>query len=222
MTATPARADLIFIAPAHLTLYFGAGIDAGTTTTVKLLLVGADGTQTQLGEDRATGTLATPGGVQTFSFDTNGTIVREGTWAALRINVEGATGAIQIDYGSRDAPSSFATQLILLDTDGDGFDDASERRAGTDPFDASDFPGSVDNDGDGLGDEWEEENFGDLSQGPTGDADGDGTNNFEQFVEDTRPVDDGGFDYLEALLGTLFLVACAVLVVFGLLRRFPA
>ena len=46
-----------------------------------------------------------------------------------------------------------------------------------------------DYDGDGLPDAWELENFGNLSQGPEMDFDGDGASNLEEFLGGTNPVD---------------------------------
>lgn len=46
-----------------------------------------------------------------------------------------------------------------------------------------------DYDGDGLSDAWELEYFGDLSQGPDMDFDGDWASNLEEFIAGTNPVD---------------------------------
>ncbi|NIQ37675.1 MAG: hypothetical protein GTN81_03695 [Proteobacteria bacterium] len=47
--------------------------------------------------------------------------------------------------------------------------------------------GGADVDGDGLPDDWEIAYFGDLGQGPTGDYDGDGLDNLEEFQRGTAP-----------------------------------
>jgi hypothetical protein len=47
----------------------------------------------------------------------------------------------------------------------------------------------VDTDGDGLRDDWEMLNFGNLSATPEGDADGDGQNNFTEYAFGTNPKD---------------------------------
>ena len=46
-----------------------------------------------------------------------------------------------------------------------------------------------DSDGDGLPDAWELEHFGDLSQGPETDFDGDGASNQAEFDAGTNPAD---------------------------------
>ncbi len=46
-----------------------------------------------------------------------------------------------------------------------------------------------DSDGDGLPDAWELEHFGDLSQGPDTDFDGDGASNLAEFDAGTNPSD---------------------------------
>jgi hypothetical protein len=64
----------------------------------------------------------------------------------------------------------------------------------------------VDFDGDGLDDNWEIQYFGDLSQNGSGDSDGDGLTNLDEFTAGTNPslteVDgDGMADALELLIG---------------------
>jgi hypothetical protein len=49
---------------------------------------------------------------------------------------------------------------------------------------------TVDTDGDGLPDDWEIDNFGDLNSGPTEDADSDGLTNLQEYNLDTDPTDD--------------------------------
>jgi hypothetical protein len=46
----------------------------------------------------------------------------------------------------------------------------------------------IDSDGDGLPDSWELANFGNLNQTATGDADGDGVSNFQEFLDGTNPT----------------------------------
>lgn len=46
-----------------------------------------------------------------------------------------------------------------------------------------------DDDGDGLPDAWEFENFGNLSQGPEMDFDGDEASNLSEFLAGTDPTD---------------------------------
>jgi hypothetical protein len=49
----------------------------------------------------------------------------------------------------------------------------------------------VDSDSDGLPDSWEMTHFGNLTQGPTGDPDGDGFSNLAEFNAGTDPMDAG-------------------------------
>jgi len=73
----------------------------------------------------------------------------------------------------------------IADADGDGYSDAAETAAGSDPANSASRPG--DTDGDGLGDAWETANFGGLAQNAAGDPDGDGANNFLEFNAGTDP-----------------------------------
>ena len=45
-----------------------------------------------------------------------------------------------------------------------------------------------DSDGDGMPDDWERFHFGNLNQTAAGDADGDGTNNLDEYLADTDPA----------------------------------
>ncbi|MEM7396663.1 MAG: hypothetical protein AAF492_30405, partial [Verrucomicrobiota bacterium] len=47
----------------------------------------------------------------------------------------------------------------------------------------------LDADGDGMGDAWETIHFGDLSEDGTGDFDGDGANDLDEFLAGTTPND---------------------------------
>lgn len=74
------------------------------------------------------------------------------------------------------------------DTDADTWTDGQEASAGTDPLDDQDFP--TNSDMDCLGDDWEIENFGDLTTSDgTGDQDGDGFSDCEEFQEGNDPND---------------------------------
>ncbi len=66
------------------------------------------------------------------------------------------------------------------DPDSDGFNNRIEFAAGTDPTLASSFP-TGDSDNDGLDDGYEYLNFGSLEQTGSGDFDGDGSLNSEEF-----------------------------------------
>lgn len=82
------------------------------------------------------------------------------------------------------------------DSDDDGITDGDEVANGTDPLDAND-PGDGNNtgnqtdpndtDGDGLNDQWEQDNFGNLNQTGTDDPDGDGLTNEEEETNMTDP-----------------------------------
>jgi hypothetical protein len=50
-------------------------------------------------------------------------------------------------------------------------------------------PGTLDSEGDRLPDWWELEFFGNLTQGPDDDPDGDGFTNWQEYVADTDPTD---------------------------------
>jgi hypothetical protein len=91
------------------------------------------------------------------------------------------------------------------DADGDGYSDAAERAAGSDPADPASRP--ADTDGDGLGDAWEQAHFGGLSQNASGDPDGDGANNLLEASAGTDPNladtdGDGVNDFAEIQAGT--------------------
>ena len=65
----------------------------------------------------------------------------------------------------------------------------------------------IDTDSDGLDDAWEMANFGNLSQGPSDDPDGDGLTNLEEYQRGTNPINpdtdgDGINDGVEVAAGT--------------------
>jgi len=73
------------------------------------------------------------------------------------------------------------------DPDGDGFTNAEEWAAGTNPADAASSP--ADTDGDGLPDAWEIAHFGSLDLGPEDDPDDDGFSNRQEYRAGTNPAD---------------------------------
>ena len=92
--------------------------------------------------------------------------------------------------------------------------------------DGSGDPTGLDEDGDGLPDQWEQQHFGDLDQGPSDDPDGDGRNNLEELEGGSDPgesSESGGGRAVIAVMGGMI----ALLLVINLLlllkrrRRFP-
>lgn len=73
----------------------------------------------------------------------------------------------------------------IPDTDGDGYSDAAEIAAGSNPNDPLSTP--VDTDGDGMADAWENANLGGLSALPGDDPDGDGAINLVEYNAGTNP-----------------------------------
>src|SRR4029077_11612599 len=51
----------------------------------------------------------------------------------------------------------------------------------------------LDSDHDGMADSWEMTNFGNLNQTATGDFDGDGVSNLDEFLDGTNPTSNGSF-----------------------------
>ncbi len=72
------------------------------------------------------------------------------------------------------------------DNDGDGFSNLEEFQAGSDPTDPASVPGDID--ADGFDDEVELLYFGNLSQGPDDDFDGDFTSNIDEINAGTSPT----------------------------------
>jgi hypothetical protein len=91
----------------------------------------------------------------------------------------------------RETPEE-SEELILAKYDGaddpdfDGYDNAAEFSAGTDPTDPLHTP--ADTDRDGCLDEWEIATFGTLIYGPDDDPDGDGYTTAEELAAGTDPV----------------------------------
>lgn len=107
---------------------------------------------------------------------------------------QGPDDATQVDSdsdGLADAWENYwlfgLTDGPLDDTDSDGYSNAAELVAMSDPFDPAYTPD--DSDGDGLPDEWELENFGNLDQDGLGDPDGDEDDNATEYAASTDPND---------------------------------
>ena len=60
-------------------------------------------------------------------------------------------------------------------------------------FNIDPLTGPPDTDTDGLPDPWEQSHFGGLTQGPTGDYDGDGNENICEYLAGTDPKDGAGY-----------------------------
>ena len=75
-------------------------------------------------------------------------------------------------------------QTASGDFDGDSLSNANEFLRGTDP---TQLTIGGDSDGDGLPDAWEIANFGNLSQGASGDRDRDGFNNLAEYLGGSDP-----------------------------------
>ncbi len=93
----------------------------------------------------------------------------------------------------------------IVDTDGDGYSDAAEIAAGSNPNDPASRPGDAD--GDGMADAWETANLGGTFASPSGDPDGDGLSNLAEYNLGTDPnladTDGDGFtDSQEVSAGT--------------------
>ncbi len=89
---------------------------------------------------------------------------------------DGLADGVEVGYG---------TSPVKADTDGDGLSDCAERQGGTSATNA-------DTDGDGLPDGWEvahnlDATSGASASGASGDPDGDGLTNFEEYRFDTNP-----------------------------------
>jgi hypothetical protein len=86
------------------------------------------------------------------------------------------------------------------DPDGDGASNLAEFRLGSAPT-STGYRLALDSDGDGLPDAWERKMFGNLSAGPDDDNDGDGLDNWEEWVIGSSPhlwdSDGDGWDDFE-------------------------
>lgn len=120
-----------------------------------------------------------------------------GLGLALTLTLLEASSAAQAQAGDGDADGlDDAWETIHFgdlsqdgtdDPDGDGYDNAYEMTAGTDPLDPADPP-NPDSDGDGLDDAWELAYFGDLSQDGSGDPDVDSCDNAREETAGTDPT----------------------------------
>jgi alpha-tubulin suppressor-like RCC1 family protein len=91
--------------------------------------------------------------------------------------------ARRVAIGFRDEDAFGSTTNINLKPSGWALFDAAYRWA------LGHVPGIFDEDGDDLDDNFEMQYFGDLDEGPTGDFDGDGLNNAQEFLNGTSPID---------------------------------
>lgn len=102
--------------------------------------------------------------------------VWELSWTAIT-NLSQLTGLILNPVGPGDGSG---------DWDGDGVSDFAELEGGSDPTNPASVPGDID--GDGLPDAAELLYFGNLSQGPDGDYDGDHASNAQEIAAGTSPT----------------------------------
>jgi hypothetical protein len=65
----------------------------------------------------------------------------------------------------------------------------------------------IDSDGDGLPDSWEQTYFGNLTRNPTGDFDGDGISNLDEFNDDTNPTNSASAQFRLVVLSDGGLVS---------------
>jgi hypothetical protein len=77
------------------------------------------------------------------------------------------------------------------DPDGDGYSNADELTAGTNPAKTYSNPGDTDEDG--LPDAWEMANFGSLAASGSVDSDSDGSNNRDEYLAGTDPEDKASY-----------------------------
>lgn len=76
------------------------------------------------------------------------------------------------------------------------------------------FVHAEDTDGDGVDDIWEARNFGNLSQKESGDFDGDGKTNLEEFESGTDPLSKEKPNFL---LITSVVLILAIVVILGII-----
>ncbi len=88
-------------------------------------------------------------------------------------------------YTNQPASQSYYILGTMRDSDYDGLPDAYEKLVShTDPFGWT----NLDADGDGMRDGWELQYFGNLNQTADGDTDGDGVNNFIEYLQGRNPI----------------------------------
>ena len=129
---------------------------------------------------------ASPSGGQARVFLGRTNLVMGGTGSATFTYVLGGT-----------APTGWVVAASATDTNGN----TSELS----PYSAAArIKPAVDGDGDGLWDTWEQANFGgSLANNGSGDNDGDGVNNYAEFVADTSPTNSSAFFELVVLTNSL-------------------
>ena len=134
-------------------------------------------------------------------------------FAGSRANPEGKLGVSLQSTGPMGFYRLFITDdenhpRLLADDDGDKISNLLEAKAGLDAYEQpADMTTDADPDGpDGLPDYWEQFHFGNLNQDGTGDSDGDGISNREEFelsLDPNASEEGAAFVYLYDELGQL-------------------
>ncbi len=114
-------------------------------------------------------------------------------WTLEGFHVQGADDPVLVDTDTDGLPDAWEDWYFIGDLsygpnddpDNDTATNLEELYAGSDPDDNSSFPG--DSDADGLPDQWELDNFGNLDQSDFDDADGDFSLNEDEYLAGTDP-----------------------------------
>ncbi len=107
------------------------------------------------------------------------------TWERFEVDLDRAMVTAGVTYTSTFKIKFQHYDNYPIATDGFAFDDIEV------------LSGVIDTDADGLADDWEISHFGNLGVGPSGDYDGDGLTNLNEFREGTDPAyEDTDFDQI--------------------------